>query len=247
MFTIHFHGLYDMLCIFLRYGTDVDKEMVLLRVEAEDGTPLGSVNWFPVHPTSMNNTNKLISGDNKGYASMQFEYKMNPNARPGKGKFVAAFGSSNLGDVSPNIMGAKCINQDGWPACHEDSTCGPLHLTKFCIAFGPGKNGDNEESTQIIGERQFRKAEQLFGDKEGSEQLSGPVQFKHQFLNMTEYEASEESMLSLKYGFIACSPFDENIFDMFCRIPRVFDSHSPIVENTFRKSFMVHFVILEPF
>ena len=26
--------------------------------------------WFPVHYTSMNNTNSLISGDNKGYASL---------------------------------------------------------------------------------------------------------------------------------------------------------------------------------
>lgn len=27
----------------------------------------------------MNNTNRLISGDNKGYASMLFEMAMNPN------------------------------------------------------------------------------------------------------------------------------------------------------------------------
>ena len=34
--------------------------------------------WFAVHCTSMNNTNRLISGDNKGYASMLFEMSMNP-------------------------------------------------------------------------------------------------------------------------------------------------------------------------
>ena len=34
--------------------------------------------WFAVHCTSMQNTNKLISGDNKGYASMLFEMEMNP-------------------------------------------------------------------------------------------------------------------------------------------------------------------------
>ena len=28
----------------------------------------GMVNWYAVHGTSMNNTNKFISGDNKGYA-----------------------------------------------------------------------------------------------------------------------------------------------------------------------------------
>jgi len=30
---------------------------------------LGAVSWFPVHCTSINNTNSLISGDNKGVAS----------------------------------------------------------------------------------------------------------------------------------------------------------------------------------
>jgi hypothetical protein len=42
-----------------------------------------------------------VSSDNKGYAAILFDYEMNPGARPGKGKFVAGFGSSNLGDVSP--------------------------------------------------------------------------------------------------------------------------------------------------
>ena len=42
------------------------------------------VNWFAVHPTSMNNTNSLTSGDNKGYASQLFEEVMNPGSMPGK-------------------------------------------------------------------------------------------------------------------------------------------------------------------
>jgi neutral ceramidase len=33
-----------------------------------------------------------------------------PDALPGMGPFVSAFASSNLGDVSPNTMGAKCID-----------------------------------------------------------------------------------------------------------------------------------------
>ena len=40
--------------------------------------------WFPVHTTSMNNTNDLISGDNKGYASYLMEQHMNNGALPGK-------------------------------------------------------------------------------------------------------------------------------------------------------------------
>ena len=33
----------------------------------------GSVAWFPVHCTSINNTNDLISGDNKGVAAQLFK------------------------------------------------------------------------------------------------------------------------------------------------------------------------------
>ena len=40
--------------------------------------------WFPVHTTSLNNTNDLISGDNKGHASYLMEQLMNNGALPGK-------------------------------------------------------------------------------------------------------------------------------------------------------------------
>jgi neutral ceramidase len=36
---------------------------------------------------------------------------MNGNSTlPGKGRFVAAFAATNLGDVSPNTAGPKCID-----------------------------------------------------------------------------------------------------------------------------------------
>ena len=41
---------------------------------------------------------------------------MNGGALPGTGKFVAAFASSNLGDVSPNTQGPKCIDTGQSPA-----------------------------------------------------------------------------------------------------------------------------------
>jgi neutral ceramidase len=53
----------------------------------------------------------MISGDNKGYASYLMEKRMNGNTTlPGKGSFVAAFASTNLGDVSPNTAGPRCID-----------------------------------------------------------------------------------------------------------------------------------------
>ena len=45
----------------------------------------------------MNNTNRLITSDNKGYAAYRFERDFNGGigSQPGKGPFVAAFSTSN--------------------------------------------------------------------------------------------------------------------------------------------------------
>ncbi|KAJ7569271.1 hypothetical protein O6H91_01G069400 [Diphasiastrum complanatum] len=56
-----------------RFKYNVDKDMVLLKfVDAELGA-VGSLNWFAVHGTSMNRSNVLVSGDNKGAASRFME------------------------------------------------------------------------------------------------------------------------------------------------------------------------------
>ena len=48
--------------------------------------------WFAVHCTSMNNTNGLISGDNKGHASYLMEKDMNKGALPGNVRPLCCFG-----------------------------------------------------------------------------------------------------------------------------------------------------------
>ena len=45
---------------------------------ATAGAPMGLVNWFSVHPTSMPRSNQMISGDHKGLASQMFERRENP-------------------------------------------------------------------------------------------------------------------------------------------------------------------------
>ena len=51
-----------------------------------------------------------------------FEKLMNGNdSFPGTGPFVAIFGQSNEGDVSPNTRGATC--PDGITPCTEHSEC----------------------------------------------------------------------------------------------------------------------------
>ncbi len=114
-----------------RYPADVDATMTLVKLVRADG-PIGTLNWFAVHPTSMNYYNKLTSGDNKGYAAYALEQR-HGTRYTGKPEFVAAFAQTNSGDVTPNLN---------------------LNNT------GPGKT--DVESTRIIGERQARAAHKLF-------------------------------------------------------------------------------------
>jgi neutral ceramidase len=125
--------------------------MLLLKFATPDAD-LGMLNWFAVHGTALNNTNKLISGDNKGLASYLFEKDMNGAATlPGQGKFVAAFASTNLGDVSPNTAGPRCLDT-GLPCDTATSTCNGKN--EMCVSFGPGTNGEMFESLKIIGTNQ---------------------------------------------------------------------------------------------
>ena len=63
--------------------------MVQLKFVKTTGEPIGVINWYAVHCTSMNNTNPYISSDNKGYASLLFEEAVNgPETMPGKVRSV---------------------------------------------------------------------------------------------------------------------------------------------------------------
>jgi len=118
------------------YANDTDTEMTLLKfVGGPSGTQeLGTLNWFAVHPTSMTYNNHLLTGDSKGFASIQFERQMDATPQEPRG-FVAAFAQSNCGDVTGNLN---------------------LNNT------GPGR--DDFESTQIVGQRQLDVALQLYED-----------------------------------------------------------------------------------
>jgi neutral ceramidase len=70
------------------------KEMTLLKFTDSHGKAIGSLNWFAVHPTNFGQKNRLITGDNKGYAEELFEKD--------KG-VISAFANSCCGDISPNV------------------------------------------------------------------------------------------------------------------------------------------------
>ncbi len=83
------------------WGADTDHEMLLLKfVRLDNEQPIGCLNWYPIHPTDLGQKNKLISGDNKGYASALLEQHMSSSSHT---PFVAAFANANCGDVSGNV------------------------------------------------------------------------------------------------------------------------------------------------
>lgn len=94
-------------------------------------------------------------------------------------QFISAFCQSNCGDVSPNVLGAFCIDT-GLPCDFNQSTCGGRN--ELCYGRGPGYP-DEFESTRIIGERQFRKAMELFED--AYEQLKGKVRYQHTYIDFS--------------------------------------------------------------
>ncbi|GAV74492.1 Ceramidase_alk domain-containing protein [Cephalotus follicularis] len=98
--------------------------------------------------------------------------------------FVSAFCQSNCGDVSPNVLGAFCIDS-GLPCDFNHSTCGGKN--ELCYGRGPGYP-DEFESTCIIGERQMRKAIDLFNN--ASEKLEGKVDYRHAYVNFSQLEVT---------------------------------------------------------
>ena len=78
----------------------VDREMRLLRIDRENDDPIGLLNWFGVHTTTVGNDNRRICFDNKGYASEAFEKeKMDENP-----DFSAIFAQGPCADVMPNFV-----------------------------------------------------------------------------------------------------------------------------------------------
>lgn len=180
-----------------QYKYDVDKNMTVLKMVDASGKDMGMISWFAVHCTSMNNTNHLISSDNKGYASLLFEMSKNGGVFPSfdQGKFVAAFAQANEGDVSPNTAGPKCLDT-GKPCDAITSTCNGRN--EQCVAFGPGK--DMFESTKIIGENQYKKAMDLYNT--ATVMLSGPVDFRHTYVDMSKVEVQVNATTKVK----TCKP-----------------------------------------
>ena len=145
------------------YDTSTDTVMTLLRLQrASDLKNIGVLSWYPVHGTSMLENNTHVTGDNKGVAAYLFEKDMasDPNAAPG---FVAGFSQANVGDTTPNVLGAWCDDGSGQMCSYENSTCAD-GKSQSCHGRGPEffKLDLGVSSCYEMGRRQYAGALDIY-------------------------------------------------------------------------------------
>lgn len=169
----------------------VEKDLTLLKFQrSSDGKNIGVLTWFPTHGTSVLGNNTLISGDNKGVAAYLFEKSVANEDTAAEG-FVAGFSQANVGDTSPNVLGAWCEDGTGQMCSFENSTCSDGKSQK-CHARGPFFRVDDEGTSSCfeIGKRQFEPAKKLY---DGLDHSLTPIRGKwvksfHTFHNMSGYQ-----------------------------------------------------------
>jgi neutral ceramidase len=168
----------------------VEKDMTLLKFQrASDGKNIGVLTWFPTHGTSLLGNNTLIAGDNKGVAAYLFEKSVRGEATAAE-DFVAGFSQANVGDTSPNVLGAWCEDGSGAMCSFENSTCSDGR-SQHCHARGPlFRVKDNGASSCFeTGRRQFEAAWNIYDRlaEEGSPVRGPSVKFFHTFHNMSSF------------------------------------------------------------
>lgn len=145
-----------------------DRVMKLLRFNRPDGQPLGTLNWFGVHTTSVSNRGDKVCYDNKGYAAEFFEEWLKEEYGPDS-KIRAGFVQDATGDISPNFI---------WnPRLREYR----------------GKYKDDYEGAAYNGRLQFNKAKEIFEEsvKQGTE-IKGEIDYILAYYDMTSMEITED-------------------------------------------------------
>ena len=103
-----------------RSSVNVDREMVLLRFDSVTGKPLGCVNWFPVHATSIHRDFHYIHSDNKGVAADALEADARKMGNTG---FVSVFAQGAAGDITPNFMMHPGLRDLRGPYADDEKSC----------------------------------------------------------------------------------------------------------------------------
>ncbi|KAJ5468551.1 hypothetical protein N7475_006303 [Penicillium sp. IBT 31633x] len=173
-----------------RYSANVDKTLSLIRFDREsDNKTTAVLTWFPVHGTSLYNNNTLVTGDNKGVAAYLFERSIKDDARF-TDDAVVGFSQANVGDTTPNILGAWCEDGSGEMCRYTDSTCGGRN--EDCHGRGPffREKDNGAKSCFEIGRRQYSAAKKLYEEMSADPiKLTGSslVRSFHVYQNMDGY------------------------------------------------------------
>ncbi|GAW26366.1 putative neutral ceramidase [Rosellinia necatrix] len=197
--------------------------MTVLKFQrASDSKNIGILTWFPVHGTSVYQNNTHVTGDNKGVAELMFEKAMASEASAADG-FVAGFSQSNVGDTTPNVLGAWCDDGSGQMCSYENSTCAD-GKSQSCHGRGPAfdKLDLGVSSCYEIGKRQYNGARSVydnFGSK-GTAVVGSSVKSFHFYHNMTFWNFQLEDgrqvqtcPSSLGYSFAAGTTDGPGAFD----------------------------------
>jgi neutral ceramidase len=168
----------------------VEKDLTLLKfTRASDSKSIGVLTWFATHGTSVLGNNTLISGDNKGVAARLFEESVKGDEAVAE-NFVAGFSQANVGDTSPNVLGAWCEDGTGQMCSFENSTCSDGR-SQHCHARGPlfRINDQGTSSCYEVGKRQFEPAKALYDQDDKLSPVRGRwVKSFHNFHNMSNFQ-----------------------------------------------------------
>ncbi len=135
----------------------VNRNMLLLEFVNSDGKPIGSINWFGVHTTSVSNDNTAVCADNKGYAATMLEKHFGDN-------YVGAFAQSPCGDVTPKYR------------------FNPEH--KYQRGKWEGKYKDDFKSASFNGSLQFDQAISIL--KSEGKEISGPCSSVFKYVDASD-------------------------------------------------------------
>ncbi|KAK2589897.1 hypothetical protein QQS21_012424 [Conoideocrella luteorostrata] len=213
----------------------VEKDMTLLKFQrASDGENIGVLTWFPTHGTSMQANNTLITGDNKGLAADLFE-KQVMRGDQGAGSFVAGFSQANMGDATPNILGAWCEDGTGLPCDFKTSACSDGKSNR-CRARGPkfGRNDYGAASCFENARIQYEGARNIFDTLNSQKPniLSTGVKATHRFQDMAFYKFAlpngtevQTCPAALGYGFGAGTWDEPGAFDIVQHYTNASNAH----------------------
>jgi len=163
-----------------------DREMLLLAFSADldnrgGRRPLGVLNWYAIHPTSLGMFNRQISGDSKGWAAAKFEDEMAAKA-PG---FVAAFANGSAGDVSGNVTLDRKGNKTFRRPIGGELPAGTVAI--FPVIQSASDTQTDIDNMKRLGDLQCQHALGLYSGIGTAYELTGRLDAQHAWIDMADF------------------------------------------------------------